>query len=399
MSATRHRAPAEPLLTRLRRLRLPPLASSVEAGVLAEFTPAAMKRGVIGYLIVIAIGYALFGWRGWLQYMTELWIAYAATFLLLLWLRMRFPQWVPTRPLIVVLVAGPLFGALLATPIALLPSTPQTRTGAVVSGHIAVGFMFASTLALMQISFGLVLSRQKRQADLRQRQILLEREMLANRLAMLQAQIEPHFLYNSLANVQVLTRSNPDAAERMLSHLIDYLRAAVPAMRGGTSTLGRELALARAFLSIMQFRMGDRLQFSVDAPAELAQHELPPTVVGTLIENAIKHGLEPSVRGGRIDVRAWAENGKLVIEVADTGVGFTASAGSGVGLANARERLSLIYGGAAELDLALNDAHGNTGVIARMILPLASGFEVPAPHALPNTATPLDTADAHRPVA
>lgn len=391
-------AKPDPLLTRLRRPRWPPLAPSVESNVLAEFSVSAMKRGVIGYLIVAAMGYALLGWRGWLQYMTELWIAYAVTFLLLAWLRARFPQWVPTRPLIVVLVAGPLFGALLATPIALMPSTPEARTGAVVAGHLAVGFMFASMLALMQISFGLVLSRQKRQADLRQRQILLEREMLANRLAMLQAQIEPHFLYNSLANVQVLTRSNPEAAERMLSHLIDYLRAAVPAMRGGTSTLGRELALARAFLSIMQFRMGERLHFSVEAPAGLSRHELPPTVVGTLIENAIKHGLERSARGGRIDVRAWAEDGRLIIEVADTGIGFTASGGSGVGLANARERLNLIYGSAAELDLMLNDANGSTGVVARVAVPLAAGFaDMPLP--APETTTPTEPHDAHRTIA
>lgn len=380
-------------LSALRRLsKLPRLAPSVETGVLSEFTPTAMKRGVTAYLIVLALGYALLGWRGWLQYMTELWVAYAVTFLLLLWLRSRFKQWVPTRPLIVVLVAGPLFGALLATPVALLPSAPEARTGAAVAGHVAVGFLFASTLALMQISFGLVLARQRRQADMRQRQILLEREMLATRLAMLQAQIEPHFLYNSLANVQVLTRSDPESADRMLSHLIDYLRAAVPAMRGGTSTLGRELALARAYLSIMQFRMGDRLQFSVDAPSELSAHELPPTVIGTLIENAIKHGLEPAARGGRIDVRAWAQNRKLHIDVADTGVGFTASAGSGVGLANARERLSLIYGTEAELDLSVSDQGGSNqgepqgGVTARITVPLAEGFE--------STADPTDSATA-----
>lgn len=390
-------ATLQPLRARLSRL--PKLAPSVETAVLAEFSPQAMRRGVLAYVAVAAAGYFLLGWRGWLQYMTELWVAYAITFLLLMWLRQIFPQWVPTRPLIVVLVAGPLFGALLATPVALLPSAPEARTGFAVAGHVAVGFLFASTLALMQISFGLVLARQRRQADLRQRQILLEREVLATRLAMLQAQIEPHFLYNSLANVQVLTRSNPAAADTMLTHLIDYLRAAVPAMRGGESTLGRELALAQAYLSVMQFRMGERLRFSVTSPPELAQHPLPPTVIGTLIENAIKHGLEPAARGGRIDVRAWADNDRLLIEVADTGIGFTASAGSGVGLANARERLSLLYGDAAELDLTLNDTvtnhnPGGNGVIARVSIPRTD-----ATRPIPPPPLPVAPTDAHRPVA
>jgi sensor histidine kinase YesM len=178
----------------------------------------------------------------------------------------------------------------------------------------------------------------------------------------------------------------------MLSHLIDYLRAAVPAMRGGTSTLGRELELARAYLSIMQFRMGERLRFSVDAPIELDGHELPPTVIGTLIENAIKHGLESAARGGRIDIRAWAEQDRLHIEVADTGIGFTANAGSGVGLANARERLSLIYGEDAELDLSGNDrADAASGVIARISVPLAVRPE--------STAIASETDHADRPAA
>jgi sensor histidine kinase YesM len=218
-----------------------------------------------------------------------------------------------------------------------------------------------------------VLSRQKRQADLRQRQILLEREMLATRLAMLQAQIEPHFLYNTLANVQALARTDVRSSDTMLGHLIDYLRSAMPAMRAGTSTLGREFDLARAYLAIMRFRMGERLQFSVHAPAELVGHEFPPTLVGTLVENAVKHGLERSAAGGRIDVAASVDGSavppRLVVEVTDTGLGFSASSGSGVGLANARERLSLLYGADADLELMPNPS-ALTGISARVRIPL-----------------------------
>ncbi|MFN9185121.1 MAG: sensor histidine kinase, partial [Betaproteobacteria bacterium] len=163
------------------------------------------------------------------------------------------------------------------------------------------------------------------------------------------------------------TRQDPAAAEQRLTHLIEDLRRALPAMRSTGSTLGRELALARAYLSIMQFRMGPRLQFSVEAAADLLGRDFPPTIIGTLIENAIKHGLEPAKAGGRIDVRAWRDAGSLVVEVADTGVGFLANSGGGVGLANARERLAMLYGAQAELDLTLNEP---TGVVARARVPL-----------------------------
>jgi sensor histidine kinase YesM len=133
--------------------------------------------------------------------------------------------------------------------------------------------------------------------------------------------------------------------------------------------------------------MGERLRFSVQADDALLALEFPPTIVGTLIENAIKHGLEPSKTGGSIDVRAWHEGSGLVVEVADTGIGFSASAGSGVGLANARERLVMLYGPTAELDLSLNQL---TGVVARARIPGA----LPPPAAAASTATPTGRDDS-----
>lgn len=399
------------------RLPWPELPAQIESGVLAEFSLAGARFGLPAFALLLAVGGLLLGWKGWVQHMVELWIAYAVAFLLLAWLRWKSGPWVPARPLVLVLLAGPLFGAALAAPVALLPSLPEERTGAAILGHLAVAFLFALTLALMQLSFGLVLQRQRRQAETRQRALLLEREVLASRLSVLQAQIEPHFLYNTLANVQVLTRKDPAAAEQMLTHLIDYLRSAMPAMRSTHSTLGREFRLAQAFLSIMQFRMGPRLDFSVDAPPELLPCEFPPTIVGTLLENAIKHGIEPSRRGGRIDLKAWHDGAQLVVEVADTGLGFAGSSGSGVGLANARERLHMLYGPQADLDLAPNTP---TGVVARARIPSrqpdattgsTSGPHAPASaqsrpaftdaaaiDAPPATATP-EPCDAQRPAA
>ena len=363
-----------------RARRLISLPFGVEASALAEFNSGAMLRGTAAFAVLAGAGWLLLGWRGWLQHTSELWLAYAVTFALITWLRTRSGAWVPALPLLLVLLTGPLFGAALAAPLAFLPSLPEDRTGPAIALQMAVAFLFALSLALAQTSFGLVLQRQRRQAETRQRALILERELLASRLNVLQAQIEPHFLYNTLANAQALTRKDPAAAEQMLTHLIEYLRSAMPAMRSTGSTLGRELALARAYLSIMQFRMGPRLQFSVEAAADLLGRDFPPTIIGTLIENAIKHGLEPAKAGGRIDVRACQDGGSLVVEVADTGIGFSASAGSGVGLANARERLTTLHGPQAELDLTLNEP---TGVVARARVPLAAS---PPPMSPPETS-------------
>jgi signal transduction histidine kinase len=298
--------------TLARRVRQLDLIEGIDAQALAEFNLASMARGTLAFLALTGIGWAVLGWPGWVQHMVELWIAYALAFALMTWLRLRSPGQVATVPLLLVLAAGPLFGAALAAPIAFLPSLPEERTQAAIAGHMAVSFIFALALA-------------------------------------------------------ALTRKDPAGAEQMLAHLIDYLRSAMPAMRGHRSTLGRELALARAYLSIMKFRMGERLHFAVQAPDHLLNIEFPPTIIGTLIENCIKHGLEPSRAGGRIDIVARSEAGRLHIDVADTGLGFSASSGSGVGLANARERLSMLYGDTAELDLSLNQP---TGVIASVSVPL-----------------------------
>jgi signal transduction histidine kinase len=200
----------------------------------------------------------------------------------------------------------------------------------------------------------------------------LAAQMMQARLSALQAQIEPHFLFNTLANVKRLYETSPGSGRTMLGHLIEYLRAALPSMRQSGSSVRRELDLVRSYLTILQFRMGDRLAFSVEADDGALDAALPPMVLPTLVENAIKHGLSPLPEGGRIDVRARAEGGTLVVEVVDTGAGFRASGGAGVGLANTRQRLATLYGDRAQLDLAANSPRG---VIARLQLPLARAEE------------------------
>ena len=202
-----------------------------------------------------------------------------------------------------------------------------------------------------------------RLADAECRQQALQAQMCEAQLTALQAQIEPHFLFNTLANVKRLYETAPDQGREMLASLINYLRAALPAMRESGSTLGRELELARSFLTILKMRMRERLDFSIDHDPSLANARVPPMVLPTLVENAIKHGLSPLPEGGRIEINARREGDDLLVEVRDNGAGFSGSTGVGVGLANTRSRLSALYGARAKMTLTAGAPRGVTASI------------------------------------
>jgi len=191
----------------------------------------------------------------------------------------------------------------------------------------------------------------------------LERELAEARLSVMQAQVEPHFLFNTLANVRRLFVTDPEAARSMLQHLSRYLGAMLPRMRRSDSTLGHEMALAIAYLSVQEIRMGPRLAIRVDVPDTLEEMPFPPMMLVTLVENAIRHGLTPLPEGGEVRIVARTTDGKLRVAVTDTGVGLSESSGSGVGLANIRARLSTLYGGKARLLLAQNPGGGVTAAI------------------------------------
>jgi signal transduction histidine kinase len=197
----------------------------------------------------------------------------------------------------------------------------------------------------------------------------IERQAAQARLALLQAQIEPHFLFNTLANLHALIGAEPARAQAMLSHLNDFLRASLSAARKDRCTLAEEFALLRDYLELLSIRMGARLAFRLDLPPELAQVQVPPMLLQPLVENAVKHGIEPKVEGGEVTVVARRESDRIVLQVADTGMGFAAAATSGtnVGLAHLRERLAAVYGAAASFGIAEN-ARG--GVSATLDLPL-----------------------------
>ncbi len=187
----------------------------------------------------------------------------------------------------------------------------------------------------------------------------LERQALDARVRLLHAQIEPHFLFNTLANIQALVESGSPQASAVLRSLIAYLRAAMPRLDDEGATLGNEVSLVRAYLDLMLMRMPDRLAFEIDVPADLRGERFPAMALLTLVENAIRHGIDPAEQGGCIVLRAWREaDGALVVSVADTGVGMSASGAQGTGLANLRERLAIFFGDGARLELAENPPQG-----------------------------------------
>ena len=195
-------------------------------------------------------------------------------------------------------------------------------------------------------------------------QTVTEKELAIARLNLLQAQVEPHFLYNTLANAQVLVRTDPPSADQMLGHLIQYLRHSLPRTDRALSTLGEELERSRAYLEILKIRMGSRLNLQIDVPDALLSTPLPPMMLQTLVENAIKHGLEPRPGDGTVWIFARLNDARVAVTVADDGRGFNGEEnGSGIGLRNVRERLQLIYGPAGSLVIAANFPQGVAATI------------------------------------
>ena len=225
-------------------------------------------------------------------------------------------------------------------------------------------------------TIALQLSQRRRSEQTAATQTVTEKELAIARLSLLQAQVEPHFLYNTLASAQYLTRTDPASADAMLGHLIEYLRHSLPRTDRALSTLGEELERSRAYLEILKIRMGSRLNLQLDVPDELLPTPLPPMMLQTLVENAIKHGLEPRPGDGTIWIFGRRNDRQVAVTVADDGLGFSGEAGgSGIGLKNVRERLRLVYGTAATLTLAANFPSGAAATIS-----VPATFAQDAPH-------------------
>jgi len=186
----------------------------------------------------------------------------------------------------------------------------------------------------------------------------MEKEYLSANLKMLQAQIEPHFLFNTLSNILSLIDTQPAKGKSMLLDLTKILRTSLSRTMPDKTTLAQEISMIEAYLHIQKIRMDERLNYEIDVPDNIRQYSFPPMLLQPLVENAIKHGLEPKVEGGEIVIRATEENNILTIKVADTGLGFSDFDKAGVGIANVRKRLGLLFGEKGRLIIEENKPHG-----------------------------------------
>ncbi len=276
-------------------------------------------------------------------------------------------------------------GIVPAVLVAVLLGPPTgTALGDAITGHRSASlFHFDATSTRITLAMTViasvvsvfVLSMMERLSGARAQAEAAQRLAAENQLRLLQSQLEPHMLFNTLANVRVLIGLDPPRAQAMLDRMIAFLRATLNASRVDSHPLAAEFERLADYLALMGVRMGERLQVQLDLPPALAALPVPPLLLQPLVENAIKHGLEPKVEGGRVHVQAAREGNTLVLTVRDTGIGPGApeAAGqppaNGFGLAQVRERLATLYGSAAGFSLAGADAPGG-GTLARVHLPI-----------------------------
>ena len=278
-----------------------------------------------------------------------------------LWQTSWLPRWL--AQVLAIFLTAPL-----ATVAVYLPSVGGNVLDVVRHEGMVWGVLSITGTALLiapVLALGALYRERDAQARNQQLQFELERstfekQALDARLQLLHAQVEPHFLFNTLANVQALVEGGSPRAAPVLQNLIAYLRAAMPTLDEAQSTLASEARLVRTYLELMQMRMPDRLSFAIHIAPELGNERFPSMALLTLVENAIRHGIDPSEQGGRIDVGAQRDgaSGDLQVWVEDSGVGMSETARPGTGLANLRARLAAFYGPAARLDLQERAPHG-----------------------------------------
>ncbi len=267
--------------------------------------------------------------------------------------------------------AGYLIRGLVGIPIGLFAGL---NLGALLCGN-PVGLAVLNRAAFLAFPFTVIASAgimyvlwsRKRMADAAALHASTERQMAEARLKLLQAQIEPHMLFNTLANLRTLVDVDPARAQTMIDQLIVYLRGTLSASRSASTTLADEFAQLDAYLALMKVRMASRLQVIFDLPPALAGATIPPMLLQPLVENAIKHGLEPRVEGGTVRITASSSDGRLRVDVCDDGIGLSGDASpDSYGLAHVRERLQTSYGDEGRLDV---EALPGGGVRARVVLP------------------------------
>jgi hypothetical protein len=378
--------------------------SEVERRDVRAFDRWFYRGGGWRWLIVIVGVTTALAWVAaqlpWNMSFAEAAILFNAIVLLLLWSGLtawfgyrkfagRLFRYVVTGPLLA--LAGALVGATIAGVIKGIDPLDWLHDSAKLRHLVTAALVFGGLYTLVVALIASLRNREyaalaaRLEADRAQSE--LSRQLAESRLRLLQQQIEPHFLFNTLGSAQQLAEKGAPDAARLIADLIRFLRASTPTMRDDAPTLRQEAALLSAYLAIMQTRLGKRLSHRIEVPAELEALTVPPGMLITLVENAIKHGIEPLPAGGGVTVRAERRSGPagdlLAVAVADTGAGLHADPGQGIGLANIRERLALLYGDAAALELEENEPRG---VVARIVVPGQPAAAPPAPIQAPKDA-------------
>jgi signal transduction histidine kinase len=282
----------------------------------------------------------------------------------------RYGQWPGFAWMVAIVVVGTVlgytFGATLGNAITGLHTPALIEVSARQAVGIVIGSMVPGIAAVYYFY------SRERMASSDAAAQAAQRQAAENQLKLLESQLEPHMLFNTLANLRVLIGIDPPRAQAMLDRLIAFLRATLDASRNGSHSLASEFARIGDYLELMKIRMGERLQVELALPPDLAAQPVPPLLLQPLVENAIKHGLEPHVGGGRLVVSAGRDGDALVLKVRDTGVGMSdvpGGDGTRFGLRQVRERLATLHGTQARLELAAaGDADG--GTLATVRLPL-----------------------------
>jgi sensor histidine kinase YesM len=257
----------------------------------------------------------------------------------------------------VALVAGTMIGSYLGLAVSGLSSSELFEKHGLFQ-LLFLGILFGSIITYIFSSRERIAATEARIQEEKIKRLTSEKKAAEANLKLLQAQIEPHFLFNTLSNVLSLLDTNPQKGKSMLVDFIQYLRASLSKIRDEHATLGQEMEMIRAYLSIYKVRMGDRLNYTIDLPKHLSAISFPPMLIQPLVENAIKHGLEPKVDGGEIRIRGIEKDGFIRLAVVDTGGGLIEQRESGMGLSNIRERLQSLYGESGRLILEENQPHG-----------------------------------------
>ncbi len=254
---------------------------------------------------------------------------------------------------------GALFGSLLGILLAGMPFTGIFQGKPVPFFQLlGLGILFGSIITYFFFSQERIAQAREQMQEERIRRLDVEKTALETQLRLLQAQIEPHFLFNTLSTVLSLVETDPIKAGHMLTDLIQFLRVSLSKTRAKSATIGQEMEMVRAYLDICRIRMGHRLRYRIQSNEDLKEKPIPPMLVQPLVENALKHGLEPNVEGGLVTVTVERDQHHIRITVADTGRGLNVSGNGGVGLTNIRDRLRSLYGKSGKLILEENRPNG-----------------------------------------